>query len=98
MSKRDADPKPLKDVLGDFVSSNKLQKGMDKVNVAQAWAEVMGPAIVKYTTQTKLDGDRLIVQLSSSVLREELNYGNEKIIANLNEKLGRELVKKLILR
>ncbi|HEA31366.1 MAG TPA: DUF721 domain-containing protein [Leeuwenhoekiella sp.] len=98
MAKRDADPKSLKDILGDFVSNNKLQKGMDKVNVAQAWASVMGPAIVKYTTQIKLDGDRLLVQLSSSVLREELSYGNEKIISNLNENLGRDLIKKLILR
>ncbi|WP_031425371.1 DUF721 domain-containing protein [Flavimarina sp. Hel_I_48] len=98
MSKRDTDPKSLKDVLGAFVTDNKLQKGMDKVDVAQAWANVMGPAIVKYTTQTKLDGDRLFVQLSSSVLRAELAYGNERIIANLNEELGRELIKKLILR
>lgn len=98
MAKRDADPKSLKDVLGDFVSSNKLQKGMDKIDVAQAWANVMGPAIVKYTTQIKLDGDRLLVQLSSSVLRAELSYGNEKIIRNINEELERELVKKLILR
>lgn len=98
MTKRDTDPRPMKEVLGDFVSQNNLQKGMDKVSVAETWAAVMGPAIAKYTTQTKLDGDRLIVQLSSSVLREELNYGNKKIIANLNEALGRELVKKLVLR
>lgn len=98
MTKRDADPKSLKDVLGDFVSSNRLQKGMDKIDVAQAWANVMGPAIVKYTTQIKLDGDRLIVQLSSSVLRAELSYGNEKIIRNLNEELNRQLITKLILR
>ncbi len=98
MAKRDADPKSLKEVLGDFVSNNKLQEGMDKVNVEQAWANVMGPAIVKYTTQIKLDGDRLLIQLNSSVLRAELSYGNEKIIANLNEELGRVLVKKLILR
>ncbi len=98
MAKRDTDPRSMKDVLGDFVTKNKLQKGMDKVSVADAWAAVMGPAIAKYTTQTKLDGTRLIVQLSSSVLREELNYGNKKIIANLNEALGRELIDKLILR
>lgn len=98
MAKRDADPRSMKDVLSDFVDKNKLQKGMDKINVADAWTAVMGPAIAKYTTQTKLDGSRLIVQLSSSVLREELGYGNKRIIANLNEALGRELIDKLVLR
>ncbi|MCC4212323.1 DUF721 domain-containing protein [Leeuwenhoekiella parthenopeia] len=98
MAQRDADPRSLKDVLGAFVEKNKLQKGIDKVDVAEAWRDVMGPAIAKYTTQIKLDGDRLMVQLSSSVLREELSYGKEKIRTNLNEQLGREIIKKVILR
>ena len=98
MAKRDADPKSIKDVLGAFVETNKLQKGFDKVNVADAWRDVMGPAISKYTTQLKLDGDRLIVQLSSSVLREELSYGKEKIMRNLNEALGKEVITKVVLR
>ena len=98
MAKRDADPKSIKDVLGAFVETNKLQKGFDKVNVADAWRDVMGPAISKYTTQLKLDDDRLIVQLSSSVLREELSYGKEKIMRNLNEELGKEVITKVVLR
>ena len=98
MAKRDADPKSIKDVLGAFVETNKLQKGFDKVNVADAWRDVMGPAISKYTTQLKLDGDRLIVELSSSVLREELSYGKEKIMRNLNEELGKEVITKVVLR
>ena len=98
MAQRDADPKSLKDVLGAFVEKNKLQKGIDKVDVAEAWKAVMGPAIAKYTTQIKLDGDRLFVQLSSSVLREELGYGKEKILKNLNEELGRDVIAKVVLR
>jgi hypothetical protein len=58
----------------------------------------MGPAIQKYTTAIKLQNDTLYVQLSSSVLREELSYGKEKIIRMLNEELGKDLVKKLVLR
>jgi hypothetical protein len=37
------------------------------------------------------------VNLKSSVLREELSYGKEKIITMINEELGEELVKKLML-
>ena len=58
----------------------------------------MGPAIQKYTTAIKLQNDTLYVQLSSSVLREELSYGKEKIIKMLNKELGKDLVKKLVLR
>lgn len=88
----------LSDVLKEFVDENKLQKGLDKVHVREVWNRQMGPAIEKYTTALKLQDETLYVQLSSSVLREELSYGKEKIIKMLNEELGRDLVKKLVLR
>lgn len=88
----------LSEALKDFVSKNKLQTGLDKVNVKDVWNEQMGPAIQKYTTAIKLEGSTLFVQLSSSVLREELSYGKEKIIKMMNEELGKELITKLVLR
>lgn len=96
--KRNNDNITISEALKNFVSENKLEKGLDKVNARDVWAQQMGPAIEKYTTSLKLDRDTLYVQLSSSVLREELSYGKEKIIKNLNEALGKDLIKKLILR
>jgi len=40
----------------------------------------------------------LYVELTSSVLREELNYGKDKIIKMINEELRREVVKDVVLR
>lgn len=98
MKKRNNENLKLSDALADFVSTNKLQTGLDKVNARDVWNQQMGPAIEKYTTSLKLEGSTLYVQLSSSVLREELSYGKEKIIRLLNEALGKELIQKLILR
>lgn len=95
---RKNEEQPLSDVLKNFVDKNKLQKGLDRVNVREVWENQMGPAIKKYTTAIKLDGETLYVHLSSSVLREELSYGKEKIIRMLNESLGKELIQKLVLR
>ena len=58
----------------------------------------MGNGVNNYTTDVKLERDTLYIQLSSSVLREELSYGKEKIIKMLNDELGKEIIKKLILR
>ncbi|HET8838713.1 MAG TPA: DUF721 domain-containing protein [Flavobacteriaceae bacterium] len=98
MAKRNNENISIGEALKEFVSENKLQKGLDKVNVKEVWNSEMGAPIAKYTTAIKLDRNTLYVQLSSSVLREELSYGKEKIIAMLNEKLGKELVKKLVLK
>lgn len=98
MTKRNNEHISIGEALQDFVQKNKLQKGLDKVHVREVWNSQMGPAIEKYTTAIKLEKDTLYIQLSSSVLREELSYGKDRIIKMLNEELGRDLIKKLILR
>ncbi len=95
---RNDEHQSLSEVLKNFVNENRLQKGLDRVNVKDIWQQQMGPAINKYTTSIQLNKDTLYVSLSSSVLREELSYGKEKIIKMMNEELERELVKKLVFR
>jgi hypothetical protein len=98
MAKRNNDNQPIEDILKEFVKTNNLQSGLDKVNVREAWANLMGNGVNNYTTAIELKHETLYVQLSSSVLREELSYGNEKIIKMLNESIGKDVVKKLVLR
>ncbi|MFH6769961.1 DUF721 domain-containing protein [Gaetbulibacter aquiaggeris] len=98
MAKRNNDHVSISDALKEFVQTNKLETGLNKVNVADAWAKLMGNGVNHYTTAVQLERNTLYVQLSSSVLREELSYGKEKIITLLNEELGKEIIKKLILR
>ncbi|MCC1485228.1 DUF721 domain-containing protein [Winogradskyella immobilis] len=98
MAKRNNDNQSIQDVLKAFVDTNNLQSGLDKVNVREAWANLMGNGVNNYTTAIELKHQTLYVQLSSSVLREELSYGNEKIIKMLNEAIGKAIITKLVLR
>lgn len=88
----------LSEVLQQFVSKNRLQKGLDQVNIEEVWNTEMGPAVKKYTTNILLKRQTLYVQLSSSVLREELSYGKEKIVKMLNEAMKKDVIKELVLR
>ncbi|WP_047546549.1 DUF721 domain-containing protein [Psychroserpens sp. Hel_I_66] len=98
MAKRHNDNLPISDILKEFVEANKLQSGLDKVDVRDAWAKMMGNGVNNYTTDVTLDKDVLYVALSSSVLREELSYGRQKIVDMLNESIGKKVVSKLVLR
>jgi len=98
MAKRINDNMSISDALKEFVEVNRLEKGLDKVNVADAWAKLMGNGVNNYTSSVSLERETLYVQLTSSVLREELSYGKQKIIDMLNEDLGKEIIKKLVLR
>lgn len=98
MAKRLNEENSLADVLKAFIQTNNLQNGMDKIDVRDAWKNLMGNGVANYTTEIVLKNDTLYVALSSSVLKEELSYGREKIINMLNEELGKPVVKNIIFR
>ncbi|MCG2611090.1 DUF721 domain-containing protein [Flavobacterium sp. SM15] len=98
MAKRFNQENSIGDVLKQFIHEHKLETGMDKIDVQEAWKNLMGPGVNNYTTEVFLKGTTLYVALSSAVLREELSYGKDKIIKMINEELNKEIIKDLILR
>ena len=98
MAKRQSNEGSISDVLKQFIQVNKLEAGMDKVDVEQAWKNLMGNGVNSYTQEVILKGSTLYVKLTSAVLREELSYGKQKIIVMINEELRKEIVKELVLR
>lgn len=72
-----------------------LRRGMEDTYVLQAWDAVLGPSIQRQTTKKKFQNGILVVQLESSVVRSELLMVKGKIIAAINEHVGRDVVKGL---
>ncbi|MFD0762594.1 DUF721 domain-containing protein [Lutibacter aestuarii] len=97
MAKRQNEFHSIQDLMKDVIKENKLTKGMQRISVNDAWAKLMGNGIVSYTQSVEMNGKTLVVRLKSSVLREELSYGKEKIVKMMNEELGETLISKIIL-
>ncbi|WP_374507252.1 DUF721 domain-containing protein [Flavobacterium sp.] len=98
MAKRLSNQSTVGDVLKQIIQVNKLQPGMDQMDVKEAWQNLMGNGVNSYTKNIALRGSTLYVELTSSVLREELSHGKSKIIAMINEELQREVIKDVVLR
>lgn len=98
MSVRKDEPQGIGEVLQQFTKVNKLEPGLDNVKVEDLWAKLLGPGVQAYTESVRLSSDTLYVGLTSSVLREELSYGKDNIIAMLNNGLQKNCIKKLVLR
>ena len=98
MAKRLSNESTISDVLKAFIENNKLQSGLDKIDVEKAWKDLMGNGVNTYTKEVILKGSTLYVTLTSSVLREELSHGKQKIIIMLNDELRKDVVKELVLR
>lgn len=97
MAKRENESVSIKDLMGAFIKDNKLEKGFQKIHIEEAWEKLMGTGVSSYTNEVKLQNGTLIIRLSSSVLREELSYGKDKIVIMINEEMGEQVVKRLML-
>ena len=97
MAKRLNDQNTVGDVLKHIIEVNKLQTGLNQIDVREAWKNLMGNGVNHYTQNVILKGSVLYVELSSSVLREELSHGKSKIIAMINEELRRDVVRDVVL-
>jgi hypothetical protein len=85
----------IKQLMQKVLQDNKLENGILELDIIQAWKKVMGNGVWTYTTSIKFNKGLLVVALRSSTLREELNYGKDKIISMLNECLKKSLIKKI---
>ena len=97
-TKRKFEPQSIGKVLDEIVNSEALKTGITNTRIKDLWFELMGSHMTNYTDKVLLKGDTIIVTLNSAALREELTYGKEKIRKMMNEELGSEVLKKIILR
>ena len=97
--KRNFESKSIKIILDNLITGSKsLNSGLNNVKVQKLWQETMGSNVNSYTKEITLKNKTLYVSLSSSVLRQELSYGKQKIVDLVNKEIGGEIITKIVLR
>lgn len=95
---RKFEPQSIGKVLDQIVNSEALKTGITNTRIKDLWFELMGSNMTNYTDKVLLKGNTIIISLNNAALREELTYGKEKIRKMMNEELGSEVLKKIVLR
>jgi len=98
MKKRKSNDQNIKEVLHAWVESLKYKGKFNQSKIKMIWADVMGASINNQTQDMLLVRKKLSVTINSSVLKQELSYGRDKIKNLLNEELGAELISEVIIR
>ncbi|GGH74923.1 DUF721 domain-containing protein [Phaeocystidibacter marisrubri] len=88
----------LGDAIRSFLKQHELTGKLAEAEVVAAWSKVLGPAIDRRTVSIRLDKTgRIYVELTSASLRNELSMQRTRLAEALNETIGREIVKDIIL-
>lgn len=95
---RRTNEKPLGKILEEMIKENNLSDGMTQANINAIWVELMPLAIISRTSKLRYKEGVLTIYLTSSVMRNELDYQKEELKKQFNEKLGAEKVKSVELK
>ena len=86
------------DLIRQFLRQNALEAPLNEYRLVDAWKDVVGPVILKYTTNIYIKNQTLYVHLSSSVIRQELMMGREMLVRNLNAQVGSQVIVNIVFR
>ena len=86
----------LGDVIMQLLRQEGLETPLNQYRLIASWKDIIGPVIFKHTTNIYIKNQTLYVQLSSSVIRQELQMGREILIRNLNSHVGAQVITDII--
>ena len=87
----------IQEAMQQFLKHSRLKYGIQAVQIEEVWAEIMGQTIAKYTDKIRLTGSTLFVTTSVAPLKNELLYQKDIIIKRVNEALGENVIKDVVI-
>jgi hypothetical protein len=81
-----------------FLKQSKLKTGIQALQIEQVWETLMGKTIAKYTDKIQIVNHTLFIKTNVGPLKQELMFQKEKIIERVNEALGENVVKEVIIQ
>ena len=98
LHKRNKSEERLSDTIGDFINQDKIKPKYFQTSINSVWKELMGEMVAGYTSSIKVSGNKLILVITSGPLKHELAYNKDKLIQKINERMGEDYIKEIIIR
>lgn len=87
----------LKELLEAFAGQSKIHDKLATKRLEEAWHNSYAQ-FSSYTDKMVFKQEVLTIWINSALLRVELSYNKKKMIQELNQQIGAELVKELIFK
>jgi hypothetical protein len=91
-------PRSLGDVVRDELTVLGLADRLREADIWRLWPEVVGEAIAARAMPVRIIKGTLTIAVSSGPWKQELNFLKAMMIEKLNERLGSQLVREIVLK
>ena len=88
----------LAEAIQDYIKEMNLGPKLKEISILSSWDEMVGKAISSRTDKVYIRDGILYVHLKSSIVRNELMMIREGLREKLNNQVGEEIIKEIILK
>lgn len=88
----------LAEALQAMLQEYRLQPRLYELRIRSLWLEIMGPTIGAYTQQVRVNNHVLYLTVLSAPLKNELVFAKAKIVERINEALGEQYLRDVVIR
>jgi hypothetical protein len=86
------------EALKQFLDSSRIKGGIQALQIEDVWEKIVGKTVARYTNKLQIFGDKLIISTDVAPLKQELIYQKEKIKQRVNEALGKNTIKEIVIQ
>ena len=83
-------------LIRQYCRQEGLETPLNEYRICNAWTEVMGEGINRYTRETTVRNQTLYVKLSSPALKTNLMMSREILVRRLNEHVGAQVIQNIV--
>jgi len=88
----------LGEALRQFLNQSRLKGSIQALQIEDVWDQLMGKTISKYTDKIEIHGHTLYITSHIAPLKQELLYQKEKIMQRVNEALGENVIRDVVIK
>ena len=86
------------DAIQQFLNGSRLKGDMQAFQIVEVWEKLMGKTISKYTEKIHIINGTLFITTNVAPLKQELSYQKEKIKLRVNEALGGNAIREVVIQ
>ena len=87
----------LGEALKQFLEKSRIKNSIQSMQIEDHWLKLMGETIAKYTDRIEIKNGTLFIYTEVAPLKNELVFQKELIIKRINESLGDNVVKDVVI-
>jgi len=88
----------LGNAIKDYLKEEKIDGKLAELEAVNLWESLIGRQIARATSSIYIKDGVLFVQLKSSIVRNELFMMRDEIIQAINQRMGKRVVKAIVLK